>query len=49
MLGDAPGGFTVPMAGLGVLALLGVVVALMLPPPLSAGREEQRAGLVPTP
>lgn len=49
MLRDATGGFTVPMAALGVLALLGVIVALMLPPPVSTGREEQRGGLVPTP
>jgi MFS transporter, CP family, cyanate transporter len=35
-LRDATGGFTVPITGLGVISLLGIVVALMLPPPLPA-------------
>jgi CP family cyanate transporter-like MFS transporter len=34
ILRDATGGFAVPITGLGVLSLIGVVVALMLPPPL---------------
>jgi CP family cyanate transporter-like MFS transporter len=33
---DATGGFAVPMTGLGLLALLGIVVAFMLPPPLAS-------------
>lgn len=34
ILRDATGGFTVPVTGLGLLALIGVIVAFMLPPPL---------------
>ena len=36
ILRDATGGFTVPITGLGVLALAGLVAAYMLPPPLWA-------------
>ena len=41
-LRDATGGFTVPITGLGLVSLLGVVVAFLLPPPLWA--REQPAG-----
>jgi MFS transporter, CP family, cyanate transporter len=37
ILRDATGGFTVPITGLGLLSLLGIVVAFLLPPPLRVG------------
>jgi len=36
VLRDATGGFTVPITGLGLLSLIGIAVALLLPPPLRA-------------
>ena len=39
ILRDATGGFTVPITGLAVLSLAGIVAAFMLPPPLWARRE----------
>jgi MFS transporter, CP family, cyanate transporter len=48
-LRDATGGFTVPITGLGVVSLLGIVVALMLPPPLSARERELPAAAPPAP
>jgi MFS transporter, CP family, cyanate transporter len=40
ILRDATGGFTVPITGLGVLALGGLVAAYMLPPPFWSGAHE---------
>ena len=40
ILRDATGGFTVPITGLGVLALGGLVAAYLLPPPLWSGAHE---------
>ena len=39
VLRDATGGFVVPMAVLGSVAMIGVVVAFLLPPPLSRRSE----------
>jgi MFS transporter, CP family, cyanate transporter len=46
-LRDATGGFTVPITALGLVSLLGVVVAFLLPPPIWA--REQAAGRSPSP
>jgi MFS transporter, CP family, cyanate transporter len=45
VLRDATGGFTVPITGLGVVSLIGIAVALLLPPPLRKRARE----LVPAP
>lgn len=42
ILRDATGGFTVPITGLGVVSLIGIAVALLLPPPVHL-----RVGSVP--
>lgn len=49
ILRDVTGGFTAPITGLGLLSLLGVVAAFMLPPPLSSRRAETRELLPPVP
>jgi CP family cyanate transporter-like MFS transporter len=49
VLRDATGGFTVPITGLAVLSLAGLVAALMLPPPLRARPAEPPPGPWPAP
>jgi CP family cyanate transporter-like MFS transporter len=44
ILRDATGGFTVPITGLGVLSLGGLVAAYLLPPPLWARRRDHEEG-----
>ena len=49
ILRDVTGGFTVPITGLGLLSLLGIVAAFMLPPPLSSRPAEPPEVLPPAP